>query len=783
MKTLDYSLPQSVGGGKLLSFTYSRSLNDLMGTWSAEVSGGSFTSGNAFSVSGMTGGYISFAMQDNVGRWHLSGYDAGVSLMRSTPYTGDLANGGAGAVIRDLANYCGMTVSVGEGLTGFNAKSIVSGTSCAEAILELCLLSGYIAHISNNGTLICSTPSGALPSLTTIFSDGTSLDLGDYATHVTTVVTRRKETLRQSSGGGKTYYIGSTPGGTTSTQMKSGTFSYTDQDGTSVSGSWSITMILPINVMQESVRTITRGNLTITHHEYHAYDIKTKTVWRGDMEYRLWAFAETDYSITKTTTGFYEGKNGPANFAESTEEVMARDFDIFDAPFVEPDWEGNLDLVSKESYTRSTTRTGGMQLESDMPPYSPPHDSYRTRQYKRTDFGLGVLCIETESIYENRSIGKISAIDANGIPVKYMNHYVGIGTMEAAKWVEVITYRTMYEKYKNNGECEVSSSTEWSDNGSKWLFDNHYYETGDATMDKYQESYAKFSSLVNATEVSFGGSGLSSSVWQYMEMEGRQRVYKENEDSVPTNSENWYQNGGYVPAKICPHYEAGGYKCSISGINAVGNFAGEKCPYRGRGWQSCIRARAALEEARTNEDQPLIEAPVVGMASTSASPPCSYQRDFYIDDIISTAQAQTIANQAAQNILTVKGTKGLRRGIVIPLDITIEPNGVITSVSHDWKAMQTTLSYKISGTVPSFMIPSSAAGIADGVSGRNAGRSTRPRVGTVTSVDGTTGDVYVTVGSVTYICTTRLINIGVGDSVLLTMVSGNSMRGHITDRI
>ncbi|MDR1979042.1 MAG: hypothetical protein LBQ42_09955 [Synergistaceae bacterium] len=97
--------------------------------------------------------------------------------------------------------------------------------------------------------------------------------------------------------------------------------------------------------------------------------------------------------------------------------------------------------------------------------------------------------------------------------------------------------------------------------------------------------------------------------------------------------------------------------------------------------------------------------------------------------------------------------------------------------------MRTTLSYRVSGTIPSFMIPSSAAGVADGISGRNAGRSTHPRVGTVTSINATTGDVYVTVGSAAYICTTRLVNIGVGDSVLLTMVSGNSMRGHITDRI
>ena len=34
--TRDFRFPASQGGGKLVSFTYSKSLGELVGTWSAE---------------------------------------------------------------------------------------------------------------------------------------------------------------------------------------------------------------------------------------------------------------------------------------------------------------------------------------------------------------------------------------------------------------------------------------------------------------------------------------------------------------------------------------------------------------------------------------------------------------------------------------------------------------------------------------------------------------------------------------------------------------------------
>jgi hypothetical protein len=796
-QTLDFNLPVNVYGGKLLSFTYSRTLNNIMGSWSAEIQGGTFTSGQQFSINGMTGGYISFAMKDEIGVWRLSGYDAGICLMKTTPYNGELATGGAGAVIQDLASYCGIDVSVGGGLGGFDIRSVVSGTTCAEAILELCMLSGYIAYINNAGDLVCTVPSSTLPDLDVIFDDGTQLDLENYATHVTTIVTRRKLTIAEEveqeeeedpedPGGGPTwYYKGSTPSDDLEDETSSGSYSYTEQDNTQVSCSWSITTIMPLGVIKQSTRTMTRGTIIVSFQELHEYDVQSKTVWRGSREYRLFAYTEIAYTTTKTTTGTYEGANGTTNFEEITTETMERTFDIFDAIFVNPDWKGDLDMVAKEEYKRMTIREGGEDLQEGMTPYAPDYDSIVTKEYKRMNFGRGVLCMETESRFELRDVGRISGVDIDGVPAKYLTVYpIGLPSHISPEWVEILTYRTTYEGYKKNGEPEIATSSQWSDNGSKWLFDRGYVETGDASLDVYQESYAKFTQMTESMDVSLG-SGSSTSVWNYLELPGRQKVKTESQSQssdVPINSEDWYQDGGYAVSKYCPHYEEEDKTCAINGINAIGDFEGSSCPYLGRGWQSCVRARAALEEARQNEDRPLIEAPIVGSASTSGGVACSYQREFYIDNIITNPAAQSIANTAAQNILNVKGTKGLRRTIVIPLDISLVPNGTITSVSHDWKSMKTTVSFRISGTVPSFMVPSSAAGVADGISGRNAGRSTRPRVGTITAIN-SAGDVFVSVGSVTYVCSTRLVNLGVGDSVLITMVSGNSMRGHITNRI
>ena len=91
MRTLDYDLPAEQGGGKLVNFQYSRSLNELIGSWSAEVASGNFTAGDTFSVPCMKNGLIANVYKDPDGMIHLSGKDAGVRLMRTTPAVSTLA--------------------------------------------------------------------------------------------------------------------------------------------------------------------------------------------------------------------------------------------------------------------------------------------------------------------------------------------------------------------------------------------------------------------------------------------------------------------------------------------------------------------------------------------------------------------------------------------------------------------------------------------------------------------------------------------------------------------
>ncbi len=785
MKTIDFSFTSTQGGGKLLGFRYSRSLSELIGSWSAEVAGGTFTAGDSFSVGVMNNGIITGAHKTPDGVWTLQGKDAGVRLMKSTPHASALTEGGASAVISELASYCGVGGG-GGGLSGFNVRSAVTGTTCAEAILELALLSGCVAYINNAGSLVVAPPSSSTPSFSTVLDDtGSDIDLDGYATQASIVVTRRKKTIKEEAednGGIKTYYKGSTPSGTTKNETKSGSFGFTDAMGVAVSGTYSQTVISPLGVVKSSKSTSQRQGITLTVEETHDYTVETQTVWRGDQEFRLFAFCETGFEIKKTTEGSYQGKQSIQTFEETSTETLSRGFSISDASYVPVDWQGKLGMVDRERYLQQTVRTGGLPPAEGMPAYAPPFDKTITREFQRMDFGKGLVCCESELEYQKRDVGKIAPIYSDKTAIRYAdNSLIGISAVTGPHWVLVETRRTAYERYAPDGTCELSTRNSWCDDGSKWLFENGI-KTGDPEVDAWTESYAKFTQQAESLEVSTSGSSISAAFWQYLDLPGREKSYGDPAaGAVPTQSENWYQNGGYVPSRHCPHYEPGGAKCGITGIAALGDFAGDACKTRGLGWQSCVRAKAALEQARTEEDRPMLEAPIVAIESRGG-PQVWFKREIYIDDVVSDGTALSIAKSIASNVLKVKDTKGLKRTVIVPYDPGILPTGTVTDVSHDWAAMTTTVSYKISGSFPECLIPASVAGIAAGISDRNANRSTKGLTGSVKSIDGA-GTVFVEINGGVYPCSSRLTNIGVGDSVLASFSSGNSLRGIIVQRL
>ncbi len=102
---------------------------------------------------------------------------------------------------------------------------------------------------------------------------------------------------------------------------------------------------MPLNIVQKSECTITFGAVTTRFSEEYTYDIKTKAVWRGDQEFRLFAYLETGYLIVKESTGSYQGTTGPKEFTESTRETMVRDVSIFDDPTIFDEWKNDLGRV------------------------------------------------------------------------------------------------------------------------------------------------------------------------------------------------------------------------------------------------------------------------------------------------------------------------------------------------------------------------------------------------------------------------------------------------------
>ena len=783
MKTLDYNINSAKNGGKVTGFNYSRSLNELVGSWSATVAGGSFTAGNSISFgSVMTNGIITRAYKDNSGLWHVEGKDAGVKLMKTTPNIADLPTGNAQTVINNLASYCGISLSMsGVGLNGFNVRSIISGSTCAEAILELAMLSGCVAFINNGGVLCVKAPGGSVPAFSNIIDNsGSDIDLDGYATQVLVNLTRRKEENKNTDEHGSevVYIYGKTPSTSPKTETFSGNFS---------NGSYSVRVLQPFDVIERLETEITKDGVKVTTEEEHDYDYESQTVWRGDQEYVLFAFYDKEYTLTKTTESTFHG----TTYKEITTETLTRSTSSADPIGISEDWEDKLRMVDEETLIRSTVREGGPEPDTNMPDYSPPFDVQIQRKIKRGSNGKKLICDEVETRYEARQIGTINPVKADDVLIPHfmLDTNLAIQTHSTPVWVPIKTYRTYYEQYDEEGNCQVSSHSEYCDDGSEWLTANALSDTGDNDLNEYQEAYAKFSQHSNGLEVSIGSSQISSP-WHFIELPGRTKSTKNSSDNVNLGDiSNWYNNGEYIYSSHCPHYNDSTKKCNIYEIDGLNNESeevevNEKCTGQRwkfySYWMNCDRAVKALEIAR-KQDLAAVEAPIIGMAQKGTGAKVGYQRDIYIDEILEDENAQTIANTIAANILAVKGNKGIRKTVTIPLDESYQPDGNIIEVSHDWANLQTTVTYLEAGAIPDFMISESVANIASFVSTRLNAQENIPKYGVITSYSN--GQASVRIGNSIVSCTTKLKNLGVNDIVLVSFAAGNRLRGQVIARL
>ena len=771
MKVLDYNLSSDKNGGKITNFQYSRSLNELVSSWNATVAGGTFKAGNNISFTNvMNDGIITKAYKDNTGLWYIEGKDAGVKLMKSTPNISELPTGNASSVINYLASYCDMPLTITEtGLSGFNVRSVISGSTCAEAILELAMLSGLIAYIDNNGKLNITTPSKNTPSFTNIIDDsGSDIDLDGYATQILVNLNRRKWGNEDETGSQTEFYSGETPSDTPEEVEYEGTFN---------NGNYKMIMLEPFDVVKKLETTITENNITIKTAEEHDYEYKSKTIWRENQEYVLFAFYEKSYESIKTVEGTYSGQT----FKETTTEELNRSTGVENPIGISDDWKGQIHMVNEETLTRSTVKEGGKAPTENMPAYSPDFDCQITRTFHRGRRGKSLVCNETEIKYEQRQVGSISPVKVDGelVPHFMLNSNLAIQTHSTPQWVPIKTYRTYCEQYDNEGECKASTRSEYCDDGSEWFLANAISDTGDENLNEYEKAYAKFSQLASGLEISVGSSQIQKFDWQFLELQGRTKTTVDRDSIINLgDTSKWYNNGEYVYSAVCPHYE--NKKCNVYLFGEVG--ASEACT-RNRGltqWRGCDRAIATLNYVR-EQDTAQIEAPIIGTASVKQGAKVGYQRDIYVDEIISDEQAQEIANTIAANILKIKGNKGIRKTVTIPYNYSYVPNGSIIEVSHNWENLQTSVTYLDEGYIPDFLISQSVAGIASFVSARENARQNIPKYGIVVSCSD--GYALVKIGNSTVSCTTKLKNLGANDIVLVSFLAGNKLRGQVIARL
>ena len=785
MSSKDFNLHVNVGGGKISSFRYSHSLRELVGSWSASVVNGNFKAGDAFSVQGlMRNAVISSSYKDNEGMWHLEGKDAGYRLMKSLPLVDALPQSKDFLTfICALAEAC--SVSVRSDIPAieeqFQIRSLISGATYAEAILEAAMFAGYIVFFNHDGELVVQKPRHLTPDNHSLWGDciisdsASSLDLDGYATHVLLQLSYKHKADTQDEEQQQSEYLGDEPPNV-SVEYHSGVLP---------NGIYSFEILQPFGVTQKLYTKITDGDVTIENTEQHTYNHHKLVIWRENQEFGLYAFIETAYTLTREVTGSYSGQS----FSETTTETMQRTLSGNDLVIGIPaDWEDyGLDMVASETVTRSTVRTGGPAPTADMPAYSPPFDSQITRTYQSLNRGRVILCHETEQTYEARQVGAIAPVTLNGQPIPhfFLERNLAIQTHVRPEWVLVKAHIDFFDQFDEDGNCIVSTQSAYSDEGNEWISDHALVSTGDEQADAYQKAYAAFTQAVQGLQVSFGQPHFSTA-WQFLEVQGR-TMNTPNKIAALGDIDTWYDAGAYVKSIICPHYNQFSKSCNV--YMFAGNIQNHGCN-RIKGtlyWQLCDRAMEALKKARELDTSDL-DAPVFGSAG-NASSGAGYKRDVYIDEELEEKDAQTIANTLAQNILAVKSSKGFCKTVVIPYSTDYLPDGDIIEVSHDWDNLQTSITYRTTGSIPGFLISQSVASVADFVAARYNSRASIPkygkylRKGTDDKGNEKDNEFIVSVDNSEVKCSSKVRYLQENDIVLVIFPAGNKLHGQIIARL
>jgi hypothetical protein len=812
----DYSLTDTIKGHDIISLTHSVDNWNLIGQFDAEI--GPQTDGT-YDMSQFPLGktldfqylkkavLMSYRPNQDV-RYSLSGHDAGRLLDRVCPAPSGIPTGGANSVIVWLANQCGVTVTGTGGLTGIDARALITSDKVIDVIIELCQLSGILPYIGQDGSLNLVSPTiynVDYPTNQILRDEGMELDLDNCAKGVCVVLYRRKKTDKEDddSTPGGPYTEGQTPGAypTTRTVTAGGvTYTYYDPLG------------IPIKVEGVSDDTITlegglNGAIRIATKsvENYDYDLDSSTYWdsppniamanyQDNQEHRVYTWKMTDYSKTQEVSKYMSGTVN-LSVKETTTETLHRDYDF----------DERLKSETYEKKTEVAAISGALPVLEGAPEYSAPFDEKYTTTYSRhmggsIDFWDYLKIVTVRRTYEQEEIGSFPGVkkwdESSEQYVQDTWVYGDSGPLPLTvkgesfvAWVEHITTETVFEFMDSEGNVKIRVRSAIPDGGSTfrnakgWLpaVKNDDSEE-DAIVKRIQQYYEAFSEhgAVTDFEADVDGAPADETI-STLDLPGMRMYYGSGGIS---DSEDWYNpaTGGYTSYQgVCPHYSNG--DCGIYDISVVWYYDERKCPNQyGRRWRNCPRAKGALEQANAENKNVQFEKPILCYAGNINSG-MVYTRNVYIRDFITEAQAQTLGNEIAANLLILRGSRGWRRTITIPLDPSLHIDGTIVSIAHDYKEKTSTIKYRVDGDIPDFLNPNSIASLSYYVWNRENNRNTRTVFGEVIGINTSTKRITVQVGTDVIECSTNIVQVDIGDVVIVSLPAGNRMDGTIQERV
>ena len=139
----------------------------------------------------------------------------------------------------------------------------------------------------------------------------------------------------------------------------------------------------------------------------------------------------------------------------------------------------------------------------------------------------------------------IAPVTLNGqhIPHFLLDSNLAIQTHSTPQWVLIKRYKTYIDRYNKDGECVISTQSDYSDDGAEWLTAHALSDTGDDNINEYQKAYAKFSQHSQGLNVTAGSNSINSS-WQFVELQGRMKNTRSDDEDgqVLGNISDWYMS-------------------------------------------------------------------------------------------------------------------------------------------------------------------------------------------------------------------------------------------------